>query len=547
MRFPVFLVIAGLLVAQGVAGRRSPRPSPSPSPRPSPSPSPSPSTKIYSTLWGVDGSGASPRLGDFSRAGYREGSATPTALVNKASVMDYGAKGDGVSDDSAAVQAAINGTTCAAGVVCVLFFPPGRYRLSTNFTIAKSLVLRGAGVDATTLFFDKTFEALYGNTANYTRGDQSQWSFGPGMLNFKGSDSISYTQTGTLRARVTANTSRGDTTVRVSDTSRLAVNQWVRITASDWATGPAAGQLPAYFYGTLVSDWSDLVGDANVVQVLARITAIVANTSITLDRPIQYALNTAWSNVTVHTWAPPASSQDQGVVDLTIEHAPTGAYPGHFREKGANALFFNSASNCFARNLRIVNADYSLALNKAYFCSVENVTIDANYNRGAYNGHHGIDVSRGRDNLVTDCTFRAKQVHDFSFEWYTTSTVLRRAKGTDVNIDFHRSAPFANLISDCDLGAGTRPFASGGSSNRGPNAGSWQVFWNLRANRTLLLPAATFGPDLTFVGLYNNSEAVAPATHPYGWVKEDIPNDRLSPACLYEAQLRRRLGLPPPP
>jgi hypothetical protein len=38
------------------------------------------------------------------------------------------------------------------------------------------------------------------------------------------------------------------------------------------------------------------------------------------------------------------------------------------------------------------------------------------------------------------------QVHDFSFEWYTTAVVVRRASGTDVNFDFHRSAPYGNLI-----------------------------------------------------------------------------------------------------
>jgi hypothetical protein len=55
-----------------------------------------------------------------------------------------------------------------------------RYVLSSNFTIAKNLVLLGAGVDATTLYFTNSFEDLYGNTANYAAGESSQWAFGPG-------------------------------------------------------------------------------------------------------------------------------------------------------------------------------------------------------------------------------------------------------------------------------------------------------------------------------------------------------------------------------
>jgi hypothetical protein len=53
--------------------------------------------------------------------------------------------------------------------------------LSSNFTIAKNLVLLGAGMNSTTLYFTKSFEDLYGNTANYTAGDSSQWAFGTGV------------------------------------------------------------------------------------------------------------------------------------------------------------------------------------------------------------------------------------------------------------------------------------------------------------------------------------------------------------------------------
>jgi hypothetical protein len=54
----------------------------------------------------------------------------------------------------------------------------------------------------------------------------------------------------------------------------------------------------------------------------------------------------------------PASlqSQELGVADLSIEFPNSGLYPGHFKEKGYNALFINNAANCFARNLRIINA-----------------------------------------------------------------------------------------------------------------------------------------------------------------------------------------------
>jgi hypothetical protein len=55
-----------------------------------------------------------------------------------------------------------------------------RYVLSSNFTIAKNLVLLGAGMDATTLYFTKSFEDLYGNKKN--SAGQSQWAFSPGTV-----------------------------------------------------------------------------------------------------------------------------------------------------------------------------------------------------------------------------------------------------------------------------------------------------------------------------------------------------------------------------
>jgi hypothetical protein len=56
------------------------------------------------------------------------------------------------------------------------------------------------------------------------------------------------------------------------------------------------------------------------------------------------------------------------VADLSIEFANGGTYPGHFKEKGYNALFIYNAANCFARNLRIVNAGKLIASSRRDKC-----------------------------------------------------------------------------------------------------------------------------------------------------------------------------------
>jgi hypothetical protein len=62
------------------------------------------------------------------------------------SVKDFGAGGDGVTDDTAAVQAAIDSREAANGGVLV--FPVGTYRISSTLTInASNLLLQGEGGD----------------------------------------------------------------------------------------------------------------------------------------------------------------------------------------------------------------------------------------------------------------------------------------------------------------------------------------------------------------------------------------------------------------
>jgi hypothetical protein len=58
------------------------------------------------------------------------------------SVIDYGAKGDGITDDSAAIQAAINAAQLGGGVVTL---PAGTYLIATTLLISASIRIEGQG------------------------------------------------------------------------------------------------------------------------------------------------------------------------------------------------------------------------------------------------------------------------------------------------------------------------------------------------------------------------------------------------------------------
>ncbi|WP_027347043.1 glycosyl hydrolase family 28-related protein [Hamadaea tsunoensis] len=115
----------------------------------------------------VGGAGAAALLGADPAA------ANTDPAVYTVDVKTYGAKGDGVTDDSAAVKAAV--TAAIAGRVGgvaqkEIFFPPGNYRITQKDILMWSpttgtadqifgLRYRGAGVRVTTITFDTAFAA----------------------------------------------------------------------------------------------------------------------------------------------------------------------------------------------------------------------------------------------------------------------------------------------------------------------------------------------------------------------------------------------------
>lgn len=112
------------------------------------------------------------------------------------SVKDYGATGDGTTDDSAAIQAAIDDvlTVVSGAYGGTVYFPKGVYRIASSLTVAadassRSLSLTGAGKNSSQLYADADTDILVLGSDDSDYGDYSGGGYPGGLritdLDFK--------------------------------------------------------------------------------------------------------------------------------------------------------------------------------------------------------------------------------------------------------------------------------------------------------------------------------------------------------------------------
>jgi hypothetical protein len=139
------------------------------------------SAGLQGELWSAQGR----LVYDWGWAGYATSDRNPPLLPVRVNLKtQFGAKGDGVTDDTQALLRAIDNTTSG-----VIYLPAGTYILTSVINIRKQIVIRGDGPDKTILRFPKSLTDLYGNT--YVEGrwvGTSQYSHGTGFINIGGWD-----------------------------------------------------------------------------------------------------------------------------------------------------------------------------------------------------------------------------------------------------------------------------------------------------------------------------------------------------------------------
>ena len=146
----------------------------------------------YSNLWGKDGELWKPGspLKDFSNvAGYRGGTIPLPRRQVKVNIKDFGAKGDGIADDTKALIAAI--TACPAqGAV---FIPNGKYKITDwiKFNNLKNITLLGEDMYETQLVIPLGLEDIH-PSASMTTGNipTTSYSWGGGFFWFDNAEEV---------------------------------------------------------------------------------------------------------------------------------------------------------------------------------------------------------------------------------------------------------------------------------------------------------------------------------------------------------------------
>ncbi len=269
-----------------------------------------------------------------------------------------------------------------------------------------------------------------------------------------------------------------------------------------------------------------------------RITKISGN-KISFDRPLRFDIKSEW-HPRIVSFEPTVS--ECGLENLCFEF-PNTPYAGHFNEQGFNAAAFTEVANCWARNLRITNADSGI-FSKGQFCTFQEIVFETarQPDQTGSTGHHGFNFE-GQDNLFTDFNFHCQFIHDITLDHCAAGNVSAHGRGVDLCFDHHKRTCYENLFTDIDAGAGTHLWRCGGGADLGKNCGARGTFWNIRAAKPQNYPPANFGPpsmNLVAVQSIHASEK-----NPDGRWFETIPPDKIEPQDIHAAQLARRLKQKP--
>jgi hypothetical protein len=337
---------------------------------------------------------------DWSQAGIPGGIPIRTTVCANVKDAPYNAVGDGVTNDTAAIAAAI--AACPVGQV--VYIPAGKYKAA--ITVNKGIVVRGDGAKKTTIngavYLQKGF-AINGKTA------------------------------------ITSGWERGSDTMDLADASYIKVGDHLLIEAGD---NPGIVNRQGYEGTPAVPT------RGQIVEVIA-----MSGKKVTFKPPLYWELSAV-------NYAPTAKIltrvgagyenylQRAGVESLTLVHNPAF---GFFN----NALTLQNCAYCWVKNVEIdQSARAAIQLTSVYRSEISHNYLHHTTMTGSGGGYGIVVESKSTDNLFTD---NALDYHSGSILIddsignvvsynYIGNTKFRTVNWLQATIGSHSAHPMMNLF-----------------------------------------------------------------------------------------------------
>jgi hypothetical protein len=276
-----------------------------------------------------------------------------------ASVRSYGAKGDGKSDDTAAIQKALD--DCPAGKAVRV--PAGTYRLTTELALSKGIALRGDGPEKTRLINEATSK----NAISVCHFDQE------------------------IATRVVKGATRGSTAVTVEDSSRLRVGDLLLV---DQRNDPDLVSIEGE--GGLAR-WA---GREEGRRAMAQLVELVGKKGdvLTLSRPLAVTFQDALAPEVVRT--SPDVVVGAGVEDLYLETTRR-------RTDESSSIKLWNTIHCWVKNVESSRGWFGghVTLKRSLGCEVRDGYFHHAHAYGSGHGYGVLVTAQSTDTLVENNAF----------------------------------------------------------------------------------------------------------------------------------------------
>jgi hypothetical protein len=318
------------------------------------------------TLAGVIPADRLPVVGSWTTLAGVPGGIPTSGYSNTLNVVTgYGAAGDGVTDDTAEIQAALDAATAGS----IVYLPAGTYLVTTQLSLIagvdkSGVIIRGAGSTATRIKSSASGAVLLMSS----KYGIAYWS------------------------ALTANGTRGDYSITVADASSYYVGNYMLVGEETIDTNIVRNN-PAYMTEP-VAQW-------------LKITNISGGT-ISFATPLNYTYRTAYgARIAQYSSAFSMPVFNSGIEDLTVERTAAGG--DNIQLSGTFECWVSGVESTNARKWHLrIEEGANNEVRRCYLHDTSDGGGDSGYGVGIFR--------RGGNNLVEDNIFRHCR-HSMVTEW----------------------------------------------------------------------------------------------------------------------------------